>query len=221
MTAVIPSRFLFRFAWPVCRTDDLPRDGGPLLNLSAAHRCWPTSELDGGPAFAEFRLAWNPAGFGISVEIREKQEPLACQPLAPTGSDGVTIWLDTRSTQTVHRATKYCHQFCLLPAGAGKRKDEPSVSNLSLARGEEPRSAAAKGTPSPIRVWSDVRDDGYLLEAWFPAESLVGFDPDNHRQLGFYAVVRDAELGEQFLTVSREFPFEHDPSLWQRLDLCD
>ena len=61
----------------------------------------------------------------------------------------------------------------------------------------------------------------YLLEAWFPAESLVGYDPDAHRQLGFYVVVRDAELGEQFLTVGREFPFEYDPSLWQMLELCD
>ena len=71
------------------------------------------------------------------------------------------------------------------------------------------------------RVWSDIRDDGYLLEAWLPAESLTGFDPETHRQLGFYLVVRDAELGEQFLTVGREFPFEYDPSLWQVLELAE
>jgi hypothetical protein len=60
--------------------------------------------------------------------------------------------------------------------------------------------------------------DGYRLEAWFPADSLVGFDPAAHPRLGFYSLVRDAELGEQFLTVGREFPIEYDPSLWQTLE---
>lgn len=222
MTAVIPSRFLFRWSWPVRRCEDVPHDDGQLLRLDESHRCLPLNEIDGGPGFAELRFAWNPSGFALSVEVRGKQEALHCQAMTPTSSDGVMLWLDTRSTQTVHRATKYCHQFCLLPSGAGKKKDQASVTNLSMVRGVEDRQiASAKGTGSPIRLWSEIRDAGYLLEAWLPAESLVGYDPDAHRQLGFYLVVRDAELGEQFLTVGREFPFEHDPSLWQLLELSD
>ncbi len=31
--------------------------------------------------------------------------------------------------------------------------------------------------------------------------------------------MKDAELGEQFLTVGREFPYDHDPSLWSTLEL--
>src|SRR5262249_23481469 len=115
-----------------------------------------------------------------------------------------------------------CHHFCALPEGSGPKKLRPSVTRISLARsGEEDRAASAKGTDSALKVWSEIRDDGYLLELWIPAEALSGFDPDASRQLGFYAVVRDAELGEQFLTVGREFPFEHDPSLWQTLELSD
>lgn len=221
MTAVIPPRFLFRWSWPVHRQDDLPATSGQLLSLEERFRCASLGAIDGGVEFAEIRLAWNPHGLGLSVAVRGKQDALNCQPMAPTASDGVSLWLDTRATQNVHRATRYCHQFCLLPAGSGKKKEQPSITNLGLARGTEPRVASAKGSESPLRVWSDIRDDGYLLEAWFPADALVGYDPDNHRQLGFYILVRDAELGEQFLTVGREFPFEHDPSLWQSLELCD
>lgn len=222
MTAVIPPRFLFRWSWPVRRYDDIPHAEGQLLRLDESFRSFPLNEIDGGPSFGEIRFAWNHGGLGLLVEVRGKQEPLHCQPMTPTSSDGVMLWLDTRSTQTAHRTTRFCHQFCLLPAGSGKKKDQPSVTNLSLARGtEDRRAASAKGTDSPIRLWSDVRDDGYLLEAWLPAESLVGYDPETHRQLGFYIVIRDGELGEQFLTVGREFPFEHDPSLWQLLELSD
>jgi len=192
-----------------------------LLDLSEAHRCLPLSQLDGGPDFAEFRLAWNDHGLGMTVIVRGKQDPLICQTLSPQTSDGVTIWLDTRSTQNVHRATRYCHQFCLLPTGSGKKKEQPSITSISLVRRGDEGTTSARPDDSPIRLWSEIRDDGYTLEAWWPAAALAGFDPEAHRQLGFYAVVRDAELGEQYLTVGREFPFEHDPSLWQTLDLVD
>jgi hypothetical protein len=48
---------------------------------------------------------------------------------------------------------------------------------------------------------------------------LNGFDPEANPLLGFYYFLRDAELGEQFLTVGHEFPFPHDPSLWSTLEL--
>lgn len=222
MTAVIPARFLFRWSWPVLRCEEIPSATGPLLNLSEAYRCFSLSEVDGVPGFAELRLAWNPKGIGFAVIVRGKQEALECHPLSPTASDGVTIWLDTRSTQTVHRATRYCHQFCFLPQGKGPKKDQPSVTTLSLTKGTDIRTdTSAKSPSSPIRVWSELYDDGYRLEAWLPAEVLVGYDPEAHRQVGFYCLVKDTELGEHYLTVGREFPFEHDPSLWQILELCD
>src|SRR5262249_15177623 len=116
----------------------------------------------------------------------------------------------------------YCHQFCALPEGSGPKKLRPSATKISLSRqGDDGPVVSAKGSENALRVWSELRDDGYLLELWIPAEALTGFDSEASRQLGFYTVVGDAELGEQFLTVGREFPFEHDPSLWQTLELCD
>ena len=52
-----------------------------------------------------------------------------------------------------------------------------------------------------------------------PAAALYGFDPQEHPRLGVYYVVRDQELGDQFLSVNWDFPFGDDPSLWAVLEL--
>jgi hypothetical protein len=63
------------------------------------------------------------------------------------------------------------------------------------------------------------RKSGYLLEAFLPASVLNGYAPDEHRRLGFFYAVRDDELGEQLLSVTPEFPYWEDPSLWSVLEL--
>jgi hypothetical protein len=221
MTAVIPARFLFRWSWPVRRLDGIPARAGQLLNLSEQYRLTPLSDMDGGPSFADVRIAWNPGGLGVSVEVQGKTAPLECSTVNSAFPDGMTIWLDTRATQNVHRATRYCHQFRCLPAGSGTNKKAPSVTTVPMNRGDGDRTTTAVKERSAAQVWSEIRSDGYLLEVWLPAESIVGFDPENHRQLGFYYVVKDREHGEQLLTVNHDFPFEYDPSIWQMLELCD
>jgi hypothetical protein len=73
---------------------------------------------------------------------------------------------------------------------------------------------------SLLQSVSRATRSGYELEIWIPAECLQGYDRDSNPMLGFYYAVKDAELGEQFLTVGREFPFDHDPSLWSTLELA-
>ena len=69
--------------------------------------------------------------------------------------------------------------------------------------------------PVPLRA-----HQGRLsLEAFLPAAVLNGFDPEQNPRLGVYYAVRDAELGEQVLSVGADFPFGEDPSLWSVLEL--
>jgi hypothetical protein len=68
---------------------------------------------------------------------------------------------------------------------------------------------------------SEVRSDGYSLEAWLPATILNGFDPAAQPQLGFFFAVVDAELGLHTLSAGDDFPFASDPSLWSTLQLSD
>ena len=215
MPAVVPPSFLFRYSFPVRRADNLPRKGAPLLGLGEEFTLPDLAALSESPRFAELRMAWNPGGVGINVRVQGKSQPPVCNPTYPAESDGLQVWIDTRNTQSIHRASRFCHHFCALPDG-GKRKG-PAAVQLPIARARE---EAPLASPEQIRVHCESQRDGYLLEMWLPADALTGFDPEANPRLGFYALVRDSEFGEQFLTVGREFPFANDPSLWSTAELA-
>lgn len=196
----------------------MPKRSEPRLELPEAFRIASLGELDQTTEFADLRIVWNPAGLGFSIHVGGKSRKPQCDPATAASSDGLHVWLDTRHTQTVHRATKFCHQFALLPTGGGPRKTAPHAAAIPLARA---RDEAALADAAEIQIWSEIRSDGYLLEAWLPKSVLVGFDPDSHPRLGFHYVVRDRELGDQSLAAGSEFPYASDPSLWQTLELAD
>ena len=218
MSQLVPPRFLFRWSFPVRKFGNLPHPSGRLLDLPEACRVPSLGELDSTPRFAEVRMAWSEAGLGLSVEVRGRTRRVKCSADTPASSDGLHVWFDTRNTQTVHRATRFCQQFALLPSGGGRAGAETLARAVPLARAREESLPA---DASLIRVQSEVRPEGYWLDAWLPAEILVGFDPSQHPQLGFHYVVRDGELGEQSLAVGSEFPYAADPSLWQTIELID
>lgn len=215
MTSVLPSAFFFRFAIPVQYRAEPPRKRGALLNLPETCRLPRVSLSDETPQFGDVRMAWNEHGLGVSIEVRGKAMPVSSRADLPATSDGLQLWIDTRNTQTIHRASRYCHHFCFLPAESEKSSN-PIAMELPIARAREERELAA---PKEIPIQSQRFSDGYLLEIWLPAKVLVSYEPEANPQLGFYYQLQDAELGRQFLTVGQEFPFEQDPSLWSTLEL--
>lgn len=230
---LVPSPLLFRFTLPVPRVDRLPRTQSPVLALSESCRIPFPSTLDGTPSRAELRMAWNPLGLAVSITVSGKSSWPRCSPESVLSSDGVQVLIDTRDTQSVHRATRFCHQFFLLPLGGepdpaeqvprskgrGKSSDvvgAPCLKQLPIPRARED---AAEIDPQQVLMESEVRETGYTVAAWFPAEVLHGFDPDTHARLGFSLCVHDTELGRQYFTVGEEFPVDADPSLWVSLEL--
>lgn len=216
MNQLVTPSFLFRWSFPVPQIPSLPNRTGRLLNLPDNCRLPSVSELDSRRDFADVRLAWNAEGFGISVDVRGRTSKPDCSAATIGLSDGVTLWIDTRNTQGVHRATRFCHQFCLLPMGGGRKQLEPVVVQIPLARARE------EATPidlSAIQLQAEIEKEGYHLEAWFPASVFVGFDPATSPRLGFHYLVRDTQQGDQTLAVGSEFPVASDPSLWQTLEL--
>ncbi len=176
--------------------------------------------LDEAAPFAKIQAGWNESGIGFRVSVLGKKMPVAEVPDEPRESDGFQLWLDTRNTQTIHRASRFCHHFAFLPGSASSpregRKNATAAYQFSIALAKEDAPSNRAGL---LRAASRPVPGGYVLDAWIPAESLAGYDPDANPLLGFYYVVRDAELGEQFLAVGRDFPFDHDPSLWSTLEL--
>jgi len=218
MSTVIPAVFTFRFAVPASRTDAIPRRGKRPLKLTEDCRLLtPQLDADQTDSPVTVAAAWNDRGVGFAVEVTGKKHPAVSNVDRPDQTDGFQIWLQTRGTQNIHRASRYCHHFCLLPNGAGDDGLDPIVRQLPIARASED---APKSKPEAFRVYSERRTDGYLIEAWLPSECLNGFDPDESSQLGFYWLLKDSELGACPMTVDVAFPFASDPSLWQVLDLA-
>lgn len=213
---LIPHRFLLRIAHPCPFVAKMPLKGDDLLDLPAACRIENFAGMDAGKNFAELALAWNEHGLGVAVDVRGKTKAPQGDVARPRGSDGLTLWIDTRDARGSHRASRYCHQFHILASGAGPEHDHPAFAQSKINRALEDAPHAASGSV-PFRVRSHA--NGYRLEAFLPAGVLNGFDPEQHPRLGFFYSIRDDELGEQLLTLSPEFPFWEDPSLWQALEL--
>ncbi len=215
--SLVPARFLFRIAYPCRYVRQMPReDEGSLLDLPEACRIDNFPAMDGRKNFADVRLAWNELGLSLQVEVKGKKQPPEGDDARPRSSDGVTLWIDTRDARTSHRASRYCHQFHFLPAGGGPERDEPSFVQTKINRALQDAPLAPIDSV-PFRA---ERTRGtYVVEAFLPAAALSGFDPEQNPRLGFYYAVRDAELGEQVLSVGADFPYWEDPSLWSVLEL--
>lgn len=215
--ALIPHRFLFRVAYPCRYVKRMPReDDDRLLELPGECRLDNFAAMDEQKNFAEVALAWNELGLGVQVEVRGKEQPAQGDASRPRGSDGLSLWLDTRDARTSHRASRFCHQFHFLATGGGPERDEPALVQTKINRAlHDAPLCSPRDVPFRVRH----RAGGYILEAFMPGGVLNGFDPEQNPRLGIYYVVRDNELGEQVLSVGPEFPYWEDPSLWSVLEL--
>ena len=215
--SLVPASFLFRLSYPCPYVKRMPMDNEDrLLNLPETCRMEHLANVEEAKHYADVRIAWNEAGIGFQAEIHGKDQLPQGDGNRVRGSDGVTLWIDSRDSRTSHRASRFCHQFHFLPTGGGDNKDEPVFSQGKIPRAlqDAPHCPASE---VPFRC--EQRKHGYFLEAFLSATVLQGFDPEQNRLLGFFYVIRDLELGEQLHGLSAEFPFWEDPSLWSVLQL--
>jgi hypothetical protein len=216
---LLPPHFLFRLAYPCNYHKAMPQDGEDgLLDLPAACRIENFQELGEQKNFAKVWLAWNELGLGFQVEVRGKDQPPQGDAGQPRGSDGALLWIDTRDTRNIHRASRYCHQFYFLPTGGGPDKDMPACGQLAIHRALQD---APLCKPEQIAFQVKRTKSGYVLEAFLPVAVLQGFDRETNPRLGFFYAVRDSELGDQTLGLGPEFPYWEDPSMWSTLELAD
>lgn len=213
----LPPIFLFRleFACPFWAKMPLGK-GDALLDLPGPARIDDRVQLMCASPFADVRFAWNDQGLGVQAVVKGKEQPPIGDKARPRSSDGLTVWIDTRDTRNIHRASRYCHQFCFLPTGGGEEFDEPYAVQLPIHRAQQDTPIVEPGL-IPFRAHRFK--SGYRLEAFLDKKLLNGYDPEVNARLGFYYVVRDAEHGEQSLGLGAEFPYAEDPSLWSTLAL--
>jgi hypothetical protein len=218
--ALLPQAFWFRIAAPCPRVEDMPlRDARKaLLDLPASCILPEGARLEGRAPWAEVRVAWNPRGLGIVVQAQGLGDPkLAAD--RPEGFADVQLWVDTRDTRDVSRATRFCHRFA-----AAIRLRNPGRS-LVVEVSQKPIARAIADPPmarsGQIESRAELTRNGWMLEVFLPASVLNGFDPETNRRLGFAYQVSDHVREDQFLGVGRDFPIGENPSLWSTIELRD
>ncbi len=213
---LVPPTALFRFEIPCLAIENVWEPTGKC-ELDERYCIPDFGRLDDHQPFADLRFAWSRKGFAISLIVNGKKQMPWCRHSRLESSDGLTLWLSTRETDNIHRANRFCHQFVLLPCGRGPRLDQPIASHVMIQRATENSKTLPAGA---LQIRSQRRKDGYAIRAAIPSFALTGFDPDEHRRLGFFFAVLDQELGWQMLALSPEFPVASDPSLWATLQLA-
>lgn len=211
---LLPTRFLFRFAAP-CLYDPTLGAKAPS-ELETPYRLPILGELEGQPAIADVRAAWSESGLGFSVRVEGKKHPNWCRETKLEDSDALQVWIDTRDTHNIHRASRFCHRFVFLPGGAGRNYNQPVADQLLVDRARENANPVR---PGHLQITLEKRIGGYVMAVFIPAAALTGFNPTDHPRLGFTYFVFDRELGQQYFSLGSEFPFASDPSLWGTLEL--
>lgn len=217
-TTLLPQAFWFRLAAPCPRVEEIPRRkaSAGLLELPETCALPDLSPLEAGQSsWAKVSVGWNPRGIGIAVRA-DAGKPGRSVESHPEGFANVQVWIDTRDTRNVARATRFCHRF---------------VAKLSLRRGKELEVEAAQrpiaravadppmSRPDVFSTVAELGRDGWSLDWFIPAEALHGFDPETNRRLGFAYQISDYQRDDLFLAAGREFPVGENPSLWSTLEL--
>lgn len=210
---LLPSSALFRFSLP-CQPH--PKAGTPGLALDDSYILPSFAALDGAPPIVEVRAAWNATALHFVASVTGKKQSPWCRASMLDSSDGLRVWIDTRDTHNIHRASRFCHQFVFLPTGGGPRLDLPVAEQSLINRARENATPVREKT---LRVANQKIAGGYQLEAIIPTSALTGFDAEEHPKLGFFWAVEDRELGAISLSLNSQFPIAEDPSLWATLEL--
>lgn len=208
---LIPGTFLFHFAVPLVEKTRLFQGKlGPQFELPRL------SALSGSNSFSSVRGAWSKQGVRFEFHIAGRGAPLPEYHESVEDFEGAWLWLDTRATHNVHRATKFCHLFNVFIHGRRQGEDGPIIVRSAIHRAREQPAASE---PDAFSATLRSTKGNYVVDVQLPAECLVGFDSNEQRQLGFFYAIRDSELGWDYWTNARQLPFAEDPSVWSTLDM--
>ena len=213
---LIPPRYMFRFAVDVHRSKSIWSTKG--VSLGEEFQLPHLAQLDEERPLADVRMAWAPEGIAWWVRVEGKQQLPWCRESRLEDSDGLQVWIDTRATTNVHRATRFCHRFVFLPSGGGRDAQQPVADQLLINRAREnARPVRAR----ELQVASRVTKTHYELSGFAPAAALGGYDPAGQPRLGFTYALIDRERGLQTFSAGAGFPYEEDPSCWAEVHLVE
>ncbi len=168
-----------------------------------------TAMLCDEASFADVAMGWNREG--IECFFRVNQVIERCYYPDVSKGDSVELFIDTRNVKTSGHNTRFCHHFFFLPEAV----EGIQAGELTHFRTEDRHDLC---DPSLLKVKMKKRASGYDLHAWIPKECLVGYEPDQFKQMGFtYRVNRNYWESQHFSVTTGDYRLEEQPSLWSQL----
>ena len=216
-SSILPPGFLFRYTLAVQPAPNVPGSGANRVPLGLEHRLPSLSEITGEPSWMALSAGWNQSGLGFVAEVQRPPEKFRARLTNPPlhFSFQWRLMFDLRDTRNIHRANRFCLHFALQVA-QGSKWEGRELRQLWIDRAREP---APRVDLPLIHHGIQESNEGYRVELWFPSQTLPGFDPSEHRRIGFNYDVEDERWGRQSLCLNPGFPTIYDPSLWQSLEL--
>lgn len=211
MSRLVPNRFLFDFEFPLRYRARTPEITGELADWKDDWLLPDLAALDGEASFGKVWACWNDDGLSVACRVTGKSRRPQCDPRTFWKGDNLRLCTDMRDTRSIKRASRYCQQFYLLPTGGGPTGRDAVAASTPIHRARENAPAVSAGR---IAVAAKVSAGGYQIEAHLPAAALSGFEPREHPRIGFYYLLEDLELGQQYLTVGDDLYWHIDPSTW-------
>lgn len=193
---------------------------GQMCPLGPEFRIVSSSSLAGLNDFADVRCAWESNGLAFVFNYPAPKRPMP-------GLVKFNIWLDTRNTRNIHRATRFCHQFRLefdptVLIGRSRAANETMAPGAELSQIRINRALADAPVAPSDTIYTDCRQygsGGFRLALFFTAKALNGFDPEVNSMLGLAYRLQLPNNDLQRLGAGVEFPTPEDPSLWTSLRL--
>jgi hypothetical protein len=173
------------------------------------------SSLSSARRFAEAYIAWSPAGIFFQVILKAFGPDIADTKATNMNPNGYrcSLYLDTRWSPDVHRATSFCHRFDFILIRPTKSMPEQR-GHGELAPIQRARAAPADVHPKDISVSTYLMTGGYEIKAFLPAETLTGYSPEEFQDVGVFYTINDLIYGNQIMARTLQSPYFEDPSVW-------
>jgi len=170
-----------------------------------------TSALLGEKHFAEVSLAFGVSGIECFVLVSQPFQS-SNYPQIERG-DSMEVCIDTRNIKTSGYNTKFCHHFFCLPEAV----DGHQAGEMTRFRTEDAHDLC---NPDDLLVKSELYSNSYGLWLFIPSHCLHGYDPEQHRKIGFtYRINRSRGVPQHFSVSSEDYQFAQQPALWSSVQL--
>jgi hypothetical protein len=177
-----------------------------LKAMQRSHLLADTSEWLTEEKFADVALAWNEGGLTISAFV-ERPFGEASYPRYEEG-DSLELFFDTRDLKSAGFATKFCHQFVILPQAV----QGIIAQEVTHFRTEDTHPLC---DAADLQVTAEFDKKSYTLQVFIPAHCLYGYEPASFERIGFtYRVHRHKGAPQHFALSSQHFSLEQHPRLW-------